>query len=185
MAPDFQIPWPRPPFGGIVRIMLASILGAVLAVTVGQTARPEPITLKFDPVSKRLTTDPLHPAFTLSSEAFDAIWKKGYKDGQDKRDYGKAMDRAKRQIDSYYKSLIAKEACSWAYFVHPRCAIYSTAFQAGKLYYSDRELSSARNSVTRLAGREQSRFAMTAYVNEMPSFQAPMADWLSMLMKIT
>ena len=114
--------------------------------------------------------DALHPAFTLSKESVEAVWSKGWQEGQKKHDLKSAIGKFQRQIDSYHTSPSRKEACAWALLLHPRLQIFAKANQAALQYWPDPDVKKAKEEMSVFAGSEQQYLGFYITINEMPSF---------------
>lgn len=134
--------------------MLAS---AIFALSLTQTA-----------VSPQL--EPLHPALKISSDTFEKIWNKALADGQKKKGKDAGYDKMRRQIDSYHVSVLAKEACSWVYWMHPRGMIQMTANEAGQKYWPEADILSAKKELAGYSDHELAYLGFYFDLNSMPSF---------------
>lgn len=114
--------------------------------------------------------EPVHPAFTLSTSAFESVWTKGWQEGQKKRNTKSAIAKFERQIDSYHVSPARKSPCSWALLLHPKLQIFAKANQAALQYWPEAEVQKAKDEMKVFADSEQQYLGFYITINEMPSF---------------
>lgn len=116
--------------------------------------------------------DAIHPAFLITKPDVDSAWTRGYEAGKKRKDLLGSLKFAERQIDSYHVSMIAKQGCSWAWFVHPKMLVYARGFDAGKQYWSQSEIDTTRAELAKFADGEPSFVGFYVSLTEMPSFDA-------------
>lgn len=114
--------------------------------------------------------EPVHPAFLVSKASVESVWKKGYEDGQKKRDVRKALSLTQRQIDSFHTGPLYKVGCAWSYLLHPRAQIYVSAHTAGKQYWSPADVDKAKADFDGYSDKEPRYIGFFVELNEMPQF---------------
>jgi hypothetical protein len=118
----------------------------------------------------------IHPCFKFTNESIEGVWARGFEDGTKRKNIDKQLGFIKRQIDSYHVSMVAKEGCSWAYFMHPKALIYSRAFTAGSQFWPQEEIEKEKKSLFQFAESELKFIAFYVDLWEMPSFAAPYGE---------
>ncbi len=117
--------------------------------------------------------DPVNQALVVSKKAVDAVWAKGFEDGQKKRDIKRALGITERAIDSYHVSMSNREKCSWAYLLHPRLVIYVQGHNAAAQYWPQDKIDSVKKDLAIYGDAEPRIIVFYVVLNEMPSFHAP------------
>jgi len=118
----------------------------------------------------------INQCFSLTTDSIESVWARGFEDGTKRKNIDKTLSFMKRQIDSFHISMVEKQGCSWAYFLHPKALIYTRAFTAGSQYWPQEEIDREKKSLLQFAESELKFIAFYVELSEMPSFAAPYGE---------